>query len=59
MKNNLVDLNKLVSLKTFGKMKGVSRQRVHILVQQNKLDYVEIDGMKFINLTQKTNNYRK
>jgi hypothetical protein len=59
MKTNLVDINKLVSIINFGKQKGMSRQRIYQLMDIGKLDFVVIDGSKFIYLTEKSKNYKK
>lgn len=59
MKKNYYDITKLVSLKNFGKMKNLSRQRVYKLIESGKLDFVEIDGTKFVNLTKKSEGYTK
>jgi hypothetical protein len=59
MKPNLVDINKLVSIINYGNQKGISRQRVYKLIEAGKLDFIVIDGTKFIHLTEKSKNYKK
>ncbi len=59
MKTNLVDINKLVSIINYGKQKGISRQRIYKLIEAGKLDFVVIDGSKFIYLTEKSKSYKK
>lgn len=54
-----IDTSKLKSLPNFGKMKGLSRQRVHILVQDGRFDTIEIDGVKFIVLNDKAIKFKK
>lgn len=54
-----VDTLKLKTLPNFGKMKGLSRQRVHILVQDGRFDTIEIDGVKFIVLNDKALKFKK
>lgn len=54
-----IDTLKLKTLSNFGKMKGLSRQRVHILVQDGRFDTIEIDGVKFIVLNDKAENFKK
>jgi hypothetical protein len=45
-----VDRTKLKSMKTYAKMRGMTVQRVYQLVNEKKLNVVEIDGSKFIYL---------
>lgn len=59
MKENLVDINELVTIISFGKAKGISRQRIYKLIEASKVDWIEIDGCKFIYLTEKTKNFKK
>lgn len=54
-----VDISKLKTLPNFGKMKGLSKQRIHILVKDGRFDTIEIDGVKFIVLNDKALNYKK
>ena len=54
-----VDISKLKTLPNFAKMVGISRQRIHILVQENRFDIIEIDGVKFIVVNEKALNYKK
>lgn len=43
-----IDRTKLKSLKTYAKMRGMTVQRVYQLVNEKKLEVVEIDGSRFI-----------
>lgn len=54
-----VEISKLKTFTNFGKMKGISRQRIHILVNVGRFDTVEIDGIKFIVMNEKALNYEK
>lgn len=54
-----VDTNKLKTFPNFGKLKGMSRQRIHILVQDGRFDTLEIDGIKFIVMNSKAIKYKK
>jgi hypothetical protein len=49
----------LKTFSNFGKMKSISRQRIHILVQNGRFDTVEIDGVKFIIMNDKAIKYKK
>lgn len=53
------DISKLKTYSNFGKLKGISRQRIHIAVREGKFDTLEIDGIKFIVLDEKALNYKK
>lgn len=54
-----IETSKLITFTNFGTMKGISRQRIHILVQEGKFDTMEIDGIKFIVLNEKAIKYEK
>ena len=54
-----IDTNKLKTLNNYAKEKGVARQRAYKLVDAGKIDCVEIDGVKFVLLNDKSKNYRK
>ena len=54
-----IDTSKLKTLSNFGNMKGLSRQRVHILVQDGRFDTIGIDGVKFIVLNDKALKFKK
>ena len=54
-----IDTNKLKTLPNFGKLRGVSKQRVHQLVQAGRFDTIEIDGVKFILMNEKALEYLK
>ncbi|OGU41153.1 MAG: hypothetical protein A2315_04820 [Ignavibacteria bacterium RIFOXYB2_FULL_35_12] len=53
------DISKLKTIPNFGRMKGISKQRIYILVRDGKFDTLEIDGVKFIVLNEKALNYKK
>ena len=54
-----VDTEILRTFSNFGKMKRISRQRIHILVQNGRFDTIEIDGCKFIVMNDKAIKYKK
>lgn len=43
-----LDRTRLKSFKTYAKMRGMTVQRVYQLVNEKKLEVVEIDGSRFI-----------
>ena len=58
MKKN-VDITKLMTINNFAKMKNISRQRIYKTLESNHFDIVEIDGVKFVYLSEKSKNYKK
>jgi hypothetical protein len=54
-----VEISKLKTFTNYGKMKGISRQRIHILVNAQRFDTIEIDGIKFIVMNEKALKYEK
>lgn len=58
MKKN-VDITKLMTINNFAKMKNISRQRIYKTLESNNFDIVEIDGVKFVYLSEKSKNYKK
>lgn len=54
-----IDINSLKTFSNFGKLKNISRQRIHILVQDGRFDTIEIDGIKFIVMNDKAIKYKK
>ncbi|MCK9210452.1 MAG: hypothetical protein M0P61_06420 [Ignavibacteriaceae bacterium] len=59
MKKNLIDTNQLRSPGNFAKDKGISKVTVYDLMKKEILDVTEIEGFKFIHLTDKTKKYKK
>lgn len=55
----IIDTNKLKTIPNFGKLKGLSRQRIHILLKDKRFDTTGIDGVKFIVLNDKANKFKK
>lgn len=53
-----IDTSKLKTIPGFGKMKGLSRQRIHILLKDMRFDTLEIDGVKFIILNDKALKFK-
>lgn len=54
-----IDSEKLKTVKNYGDMKNISRQRIYKLVEANKLDSIDIDGVKFILMNEKAIKYKK
>ena len=54
-----IDSNKLKTFPNFGRMKNISRQRIHKLVEAERFDTIEIDGVKFIIMNEKAIKYKK
>jgi len=54
-----IDSRELKTFSNFGKLKNISRQRIHILVQDGRFDTIEIDGIKFIVMNEKATKYKK
>lgn len=54
-----VETSKLKTFTNFGKMKCISRQRIHLLVRGGKFDTIAVDGLKFIVLNDKAIKYEK
>ena len=54
-----IDIKTLKTFSNFGKMKNISRQRIHILVQAGRFDTIDIDGVKFIIMNDKATKYKK
>jgi hypothetical protein len=53
-----IDTSILKTIPSFGKMKGLSRQRIHILLKDKRFDTLEIDGVKFIILNDKALKFK-
>ena len=54
-----IDSKELKTFTNFGKLKNLSRQRIHILVQNGRFDTVDIDGIKFIVMNHKAIKFKK
>jgi hypothetical protein len=54
-----VEISKLKTFTNYGKLKGISRQRIHILVNAGRFNTIEIDGIKFIVMNEKALKYEK
>lgn len=46
----LIDVSKLLTIANYGKKIGKSRQWIYELTRAGKIDLVEIDGVKFVQL---------
>lgn len=46
----MIDIEKLVTFSNYGKRMGFSRQWVYILAKEGKIQVLEIDGVKFVQL---------
>ena len=58
MKNITVNITKLRSPKNYAKDKGVVRQLIYRMINEDKLDTTDIDGTKFVILNKKALEYR-
>jgi very-short-patch-repair endonuclease len=56
---NTIIRTQLVTPANFAKQKGIGRKIVYYLIIEDKVDYTEIDGVKFVVLTEKSRNYKK
>ena len=54
-----IAVSKLITPSNFAIKKGIDRKVVYYLMNEDKIDYAEIDGVKFIVLTEKTNSYKR
>lgn len=54
-----IAVNKLITPSNFAIKKGIDRKVVYYLMNEDKVDYTEIDGVKFIILNEKTNSYKR
>jgi len=54
-----IDIDNLVTLKNFGKLKGIARQRVYIMETEGKIDVIKIDGVKFVVLNKQANEFQR
>ena len=59
MKKNLIDINQLRAPGNFAAEKSISKVTVYDLMKKKVLDVIEIEGFKFIHLTDKTKKYKK
>jgi tricorn protease-like protein len=48
---NLIDINKLIKVRTYAHFRNLSHTYVYTLASQGKILMIEIDGVKFIQLT--------
>ena len=49
----------LKTIKNYGDMKNISRQRIYKLVEAGKLDSLDIDGVRYIIMNDKAIKYKK
>ena len=54
-----IEINKLITPNNFAKLKDIDRKAVYYLINADKLDYIVIDGVIFIVLTDKSKNYKR
>ncbi|MCJ7689439.1 MAG: hypothetical protein MUO60_08990 [Clostridiaceae bacterium] len=52
-------ITKLITPANYGIKKGIDRKVVYYLMNEDRVDYTEIDGVKFIVLTEKSNKYKR
>lgn len=46
-----VDRTKLITVTNYAKMKGLTRQAIYAQAKRNEVKLIEIDGVKFIELS--------
>lgn len=54
-----IEVAKLRSASNFAKEKGIDRKWAYPLMDNDVVDYVEIEGTKFVYLNQKAKDYQK
>jgi hypothetical protein len=59
IKKKRIELNKIKTATHFAKAKKIDRKWVYPLMNQDIIDYVLIDGVKFVYLSQKSKKYKK
>ncbi len=59
LQKNNIELDKLITPANFAKTKNVSRKWIYKLMENDALDFIEIDGVKFIYLNDKTKEYKR
>ena len=52
-----IDLDKLLTVSNFAFLKGLSRQHVYRLVENNELTLIKIDGISFIFMDEKATDF--
>lgn len=50
METKMIDITKLVKVRTYATMKNFSHTHVYYLAKNNKIEMIEIDGVKFIKI---------
>lgn len=55
----IVNTKLLLSVASFAKQKGLSRQHVYRLIENNELSFVKIDNILFIILDEKTLHFER
>jgi hypothetical protein len=53
----LINIEKLVTISNFALLKGLSRQHVYRLVENNELTMIKIDSVNFILLDDRAEDY--
>ena len=54
-----IEVDKVTTATNFAKEKGIDRKWVYPLMNHDVIDYVLIDGVKFVYLNEKSKNYIK
>lgn len=54
-----VDTSELLTISNFAKRKGISRQHVYRLVKSGEISQVVIDGVKFVHVDKKAQDFQK
>ena len=54
-----VDIDQLMTVTNYGKLKDLTRQHVYRLIQNGELTMVEIDGIKFLLLDKQALDFQR
>jgi hypothetical protein len=54
-----IDIDKLITPANYGSKKGIDRKSVYYLMKIGKIDFIEIDSVKFILLNEKSKKFIK
>ena len=52
-----ININDLLTVSSFAKLKEISRQHIYRLIDNHELTMIEIDGVKFILLDEKAADF--
>jgi len=55
----LIESNNLMTVTNFSKEKGLSRQHVYRLIKSGEINSIDIDGVVFVILDEKSQNFTR